>query len=86
MIHLRNLSKFLFVLADMQGAPAIISLYHPEQEYGYIQLKDTHETFRFRLKDWLGIGLPQVGQLVKFRLQTSKQGYLAVEIKPLNIA
>ncbi|MEM8585905.1 MAG: hypothetical protein AAGF87_16630 [Bacteroidota bacterium] len=70
----------------MQGAPAIISLYHPEQGYGYVQLKDTHETFRFRFKDWLGMGLPQVGQLVEFRLQVGKQGYLAVEVKPMDIA
>ncbi|MEL6391358.1 MAG: hypothetical protein AAFY36_06095 [Bacteroidota bacterium] len=70
----------------MPLAPATISLYHPDQGYGYLQLKDTNETFRFRQKDWLGNGLPQVGQLVEFRLSEGKQGYSAVSVKPIQMA
>ncbi|MEM6397333.1 MAG: hypothetical protein AAF741_13380 [Bacteroidota bacterium] len=70
----------------MAIAQAKIILFHPEQAYGYLQLADTNETFRFRQKDWLGFGLPQVGTLVNFRLLEGKQGYLAVEVKPVDVA
>ncbi|MEM7573864.1 MAG: hypothetical protein AAF433_13240 [Bacteroidota bacterium] len=65
---------------------AIITVLHNDQGYGYVRIPDTAESFRFRLKDWEGEGLPQVGQLVRFILQQNRKGYFASDLKPANFA
>ena len=70
----------------MSTYTAIITVFHPEQGFGYVRIPDTAESFRFRLKDWEGVVLPQVGQLVHFQLRQNRQGYFASDLKPANFA
>ena len=63
----------------------IIIFYLSEKGYGYLRLQDTREEFHFRTKNMLDKNLAK-GDVVRFRLKESKQGYYADEISRSGMA
>lgn len=57
----------------------IILFYLPEKGYGYLRLLDTREEFHFTKKNVLA-GILTKGEMVRFQLKESRQGYYADEI------
>ena len=59
--------------------------YLPDKGYGYVRLAGTREEFHFRAKN-LRYDNPRAGDLVRFVLVTTRQGYFADVIERANLA
>ena len=58
--------------------------YLPDKGYGYVRLAGTREEFHFRTKN-LRYDQPRAGDLVRFVLKATKQGYFADGIERANL-
>ena len=68
------------------AAPQVGELvfYLPDKGYGYVRLAGTREEFHFRAKN-LRYDNPRAGDLVRFVLKTTRQGYFADAIERANL-
>ena len=57
-----------------------ILFYLEDKQYGYVRLQGTREEFHFRYKN-LRYEDPQAGDLVRFRIKRTAQGYVADRIE-----
>ncbi|TXF87746.1 hypothetical protein FUA23_17600 [Neolewinella aurantiaca] len=63
----------------------IIVFYLPEKGYGYLRLLNTREEFHFREKNLLSAGI-KAGDIVRFEMKESRQGYFADKVERSNLA
>ncbi|NJC25771.1 hypothetical protein [Neolewinella antarctica] len=62
-----------------------ILFYLEDRNHGYVRLQDTREEFHFRVKN-LRYPDPKAGDLVKFRIKRTGQGYVADRIEKAGLA